>query len=282
MYSFGYVGIIGRPNAGKSTLVNALVGEKVAIVSSKPQTTRDSIIGIMNGENYQVVLVDTPGVHHSKNKLDKFMIKNVRGVLASVDVIVYLVDSSAPFDDEEREYIEKLKGMDTKLFIVKTKQDKPDKCGIESDFYISSLTRHGVDELKNAIIEALPKSEIKNFLYDEEYYTDKSLRFIVGEQIREKCLNHFKHEIPHGIAIDITRYDERADLTVIEADIICERASHKGIIIGKGGQTLKQIGSEAREDIENIVGQKVMLKLFVKVEENWRDNPEKLKGFGYK
>lgn len=282
MYSFGYVGVIGRPNAGKSTLVNVLVGQKVAIVSAKPQTTRDNIMGIMNGKNYQVALVDTPGVHHSKNKLDKFMIKNVRGVLAGVDVVVYLVDGTAPVDDEEKDYIEKLKKMDAKLLLVKTKKDKPSKCELDCDFYISSLTGEGVMQLKSAIIDALPKSKTKNFLYDQDEYTDKSLRFIAAEQIREQCLNLFKHEIPHGIAVDITSFKEGDDLCTIEAEIICERASHKGIIIGKGGQTLKKIGVGARTEIERIMGKKVMLKLFVKVEENWRDKPDKLKNLGYK
>ncbi len=282
MYSCGYVGIVGRPNAGKSTLVNCLVGEKVAIVSAKPQTTRDNIIGIMNGKNYQVILVDTPGVHHSKNKLDKFMMKNVRSVVNGVDLIVYLVDGSRLSDDEEQEYIEKLQSGEIPVVVVRTKSDKPVKFEGKVDYAISSLTGEGIDELRNRMIEAMPKSKTKNFVYDSDYYTDKSVKFLIAEGVREECLNLFKQEVPHGIAIEITRFDEKDDITVIEADIVCEADRHKGIIIGKGGINLKNIGQKGRIYAEELLGQKVLLKLFVRVEENWRDNPNKIKGLGYK
>ncbi len=282
MYSCGYVGVLGRPNAGKSTLVNRLVGQQVAIVSSKPQTTRDNIIGIMNGENYQIILVDTPGVHHSKNKLDKFMMKNVRSAIAGVDVLVYLIDGTHPMGDEEDAYIERLKKEEVPLLVVKTKKDKQNKCDAECDFYISSVSGEGIDELRSKLIELVPEYKEKNFPFDEDYYTDKSIKFLIAEKLRESCLNKFKQEVPHGIAIDITRFEERKELTVIEADIVCEAERHKGIIIGKGGVNLKVIGQQAREYAEELLGQKVLLKLFVKVETNWRDNMGALKSLGYK
>ena len=278
MYSFGYVGVFGKPNAGKSSLVNALVGEKVAIVSHRPQTTRDNILGIMNGENYQLVFVDTPGIHHTKNKLDKVMMKNVRSALASVDLVLYLVDGTVGPDDEEIDYINHIK---EECFVVKTKIDKKGLKTFDCDFEISSLTGKNIQKLKEFLIDKMPKSKVKNFLYDEEYYTDKSVKFLIGEEIREECLNLFEDEIPHGIAVEVVRFDEKEDLVVIEADIVCEHERHKGIIIGKGGKNLKLIGQKARAYAEEILGKKVMLKNFVRVEENWRNAENKLKNLGY-
>lgn len=281
MYSYGYVGIVGRPNAGKSTLVNALVGEKVAIVSSKPQTTRDNIIGIKTGKDYQVVLVDTPGIHKTKTHLDKFMMKNVRSALAGVDVIVYLVDGSKPVSEEEKENIAKLKSEETPVIIVSTKADKQNKAEIQADYEISSITGKNIDALFNAIIKLLPKSKQKNFIYEEDEYTDKSVKFLIAEDIREHALKNLDKEIPHGIAVEITRFERKHNCFAIDADIICEKDSHKGIIIGKGGQNLKKIGEGARLEAEKLLSCKVMLKLFVKVEEGWRDKPNKIISFGY-
>ena len=278
MYSFGYVGVFGKPNAGKSSLVNALVGEKVAIVSHRPQTTRDNILGIMNGENYQLVFVDTPGIHHTKNKLDKVMMKNVRSALASVDLVLYLVDGTVGPDDEEIDYINHIK---EECFVVKTKIDKKGIKTFDCDFELSSLTGKNIQKLKEFLIDKMPKSKVKNFLYDEEYYTDKSVKFLIGEEIREECLNLFEDEIPHGIAVEVVRFDEKEELVVIEADIVCEHERHKGIIIGKGGKNLKLIGQKARAYAEEILGKKVMLKTFVRVEENWRNAENKLKNLGY-
>lgn len=278
MYSFGYVGVFGKPNAGKSSLVNALVGEKVAIVSHRPQTTRDNILGIMNGENYQLVFVDTPGIHHTKNKLDKVMMKNVRSALASVDLVLYLVDGTVGPDDEEIDYINHIK---EECFVVKTKIDKKGLKTFDCNFEISSLTGKNIQKLKEFLIDKMPKSKVKNFLYDEEYYTDKSVKFLIGEEIREECLNLFEDEIPHGIAVEVVRFDEKEELVVIEADIVCEHERHKGIIIGKGGKNLKLIGQKTRAYAEEILGKKVMLKTFVRVEENWRNAENKLKNLGY-
>ena len=281
MYTCGYVAIVGRANAGKSTLLNALIGEKVAIVSDKPQTTRNNILGIRNEKNSQIIFVDTPGIHHSKNHLDRFMMKSVRSALAGVDLILYLVDGSKPTDQEERDYIEKLKNENCPLLIVLTKSDKPLKTDVKADLTISSVKGENLDILLKEILKKLPKSAKKNFIFDEDYYTDRSVKFLVGEYIREEALRLLDKEIPHGIAVDITRFDEKNGITAVEADLICERDSHKGIIIGKGGQTLRKIGEGARKQAEELLGTKVVLKLFVKVEKDWRDKQSQLNSFGY-
>ena len=281
MFTFGYVSVVGKPNAGKSTLINSLVGEKVAIVSDKPQTTRNNILGIKSSDDYQLVFVDTPGIHHSKNHLDKFMMKNVRSALSGVDLIVYLVDSSKFCDQDEKDYIENLKSKETPVLVALTKCDKPKKSDLTGDVEISSYTGENLDVLLQKILEKLPKSEEKKYVYDPEFYTDKSLRFLVSENIREFALKNLDKEIPHGLAVEIIRFEEKENLTVIEADIICEKDSHKGIIIGKQGKTLKKIGEQARKEIETLLGQKVLLKLFVKVEQDWRNKPNKINTFGY-
>ena len=278
MYSFGYVGIIGKTNAGKSSLVNALVGQKVAIVTNRPQTTRDNILGVLNGENYQVVLVDTPGVHRSKNKLDKKMMKNVRSAISGVDLILYLVDGTKTLDEEEKAYYEHLP---QPKMLIKTKLDKKGLKNFNADFEISSLNGTGLEELKNYIIDKMPKSETKNFPFEEDDYTDKSLRFIVAEEIRQNALNILEDEIPHGIAVEIERFEEKENLTIIEAVLVVEEERHKGIVIGKGGKTLKIIGQTTREFAEELLGQKVLLKIFVKVDKDWRNSDNSLKKFGY-
>ena len=279
MYKCGYVGVFGRPNAGKSTLVNSLVGEQVAIVSSKPQTTRDNILGIVNDEKSQIILVDTPGVHHSKNHLDKAMMKNVRSALAGVDVILYLMDGEKMLDEEEEEYIEHLKEYELPLILVKTKKDKSCKNSHDCDFYISSFTGEGLTELKTYILKLLPESKEKNFIFDEDYFTDKSLRFLVAEKVREVALNNLQKEVPHGICVSIEKFEEKESLTIIEANLICEQERHKAIIVGKGGANIKKIGQITREYAENLLGQKVLLKLFVKVDKNWRDRPDKVASY---
>ena len=278
MYSFGYVGVIGKTNAGKSSLVNALVGQKVAIVTNRPQTTRDNILGVLNGENYQVVLVDTQGVHRSKNKLDKKMMKNVRSAISGVDLILYLADGTKALDEEEEEYYAHLP---QPKVLVKTKIDKKGLKNFDADFEISSLNGTGLEDLKNYIIDKMPKSETKNFPFEEDDYTDKSLRFIVAEEIRQNALNILEDEIPHGIAVEIERFEEKENLTIIEAVLVVEEERHKGIVIGKGGKTLKIIGQKAREFAEELLGNKVLLKIFVKVDKDWRNSDNSLKKFGY-
>lgn len=278
MFKAGFVALVGRPNAGKSSLVNSLVGEKVAIISSKPQTTRDNILGIVNGDNFQIVLVDTPGVHHSKNSLDKVMMKSVRSAISGVDLILYLLDGTKEVDDEEIEYI---KHLQTPTIIVRTKIDLKGQKEFKSDFEVSSLTGKNIFELKELILSKLPEYEEEHYIYDKDYYTDKSVKFLISEEIREKALNLLHQEVPHGVAVEIIRFDEREDIVGIDADIICEQERHKGMIIGKGGSVLKNIGSQAREFAEDLLGKTVVLKLFVKVEKDWRNKLQKIKNLGY-
>lgn len=272
----GYVAVLGRPNAGKSSLVNYLVGEEVAIVSHRKQTTRNSIIGIRNGEDYQMIFVDTPGVHHSKNNLDKFMMKNVRSAIAGADVVLYLFDGSLEMDDEEKDYIEMLKTKCENLVLVKTKADKKQLEQTVEAIDVSVENGQKIDILLKKIVELLPE---RAAVYDEELYTDKSISFLVAEKIRGYLLNNIDKEIPHGVAVVITSFEERETLVKIEADIICEREQHKGIIIGKGGSVLKDLGQEARKYVEELLGVKCMLKLFVKVDKDWRN--KNIESYGY-
>ena len=295
-YRFGYVAVLGRPNAGKSTLTNRLVGNKVAIVSPKPQTTRNNILGILTKDDFQLVFIDTPGIHKSKNSLDKYMMKNVRTATTGCDVSIYLIDVSKKISDEELEYIKNLKQKsEVPLIVVLSKIDlvsKPnllpalDKLGkigcVDDIIPLSAKQDKNIDELLSTILKYIEPSSEKNFEYDEDYYTDKSMRFIVSETIREKTLNLLQDEIPHGINIDVVKFDEKEDIVIIEADIICERESHKSIIIGKKGSMLKQIGQDSRHDIEQLLQSKVMLKLFVKTKKNWRNDTSFLNEFGYK
>ncbi len=278
MFKAGYVAVVGLPNAGKSSLVNALVKEKVAIVSSKPQTTRDNIMGIVSTDNYQIVLVDTPGVHHSKNALDKAMMKNVRSAVSGVDLILYLIDGTTMPSKEEKEYIAHLE-VPTK--VIKTKIDLKNLKNFDCDLAISTKTGENLDQLKNMILNYLPSYENKHYIFQPDYYTDKSIKFLIAEEIREKALEILHQEIPHGIALEITRFVEDKNLVHIDADLICENERHKGIIIGKNGQTLKKIGAQARASAEELLSKKVMLNIFVRVEKDWRSKPEKLKNLGY-
>ena len=227
MFRAGYVAIVGRPNAGKSSLVNSLVGEKVAIISSKPQTTRDNILGIVSTNDYQIVFVDTPGVHHSKNLLDRQMMKNVRSAVAGVDLILYLLDGTKSPDEEEIDYIEHLP---SPKCIVRTKTDLKGQKEFGCDIEVSSVTGENLDLLTEKILEFLPEYNEKHYLYDPDYYTDKSVKFIVGEEIREKALNILHQEVPHGIAVEIIRFNESEDIVAIDADIICEQERHKGMV----------------------------------------------------
>lgn len=278
MFKLGYVAIIGKPNAGKSSLINALIKEKVAIISSKPQTTRDNILGILTSEEYQIIFVDTPGIHHSKNSLDRAMMKNVRSAVSGVDLILYLLDGTKMPDEEEKEYIEHL---ETPVIIVRTKIDLPKQKEFDSDIQISSLTGENLDKLLKMVLDKLPEQKEKRYIFEPDYYTDKSVKFIISEEIREKALNLLHQEVPHGIAVEIIRFLEKDNIVEIDADIICEQERHKGMIIGKGGSMLKEIGSLTRKFAESLLGKKVMLKLFVRVEKDWRNKPQKIKNLGY-
>ncbi len=293
MFKSGFVAIIGRPNVGKSTILNALVGEKLAIISPKAQTTRHRTLAIYNDDQSQIIFVDTPGFHKARTKLGEFMVGEVRGSLEDVDVIMLVIDRPR-FGDIETELIEIIKNSGAVKILVVNKLDTIDgeeyleffdqaeKAGIfQSIIGISATLGRGVaqtlDLLKNSLQEG-PQ------YYPSDQLTDQTERTIAGELIREKTLLFLSDEVPHGIAVDIVKMKKRADreLYDIDADIICERASHKGIVIGKGGHTLKGIGKAAREDIERLLGAKVNLKLFVKVREDWRNNFSQLSGLGYK
>lgn len=264
----GYVAVLGLPNAGKSSLVNYLVGEEVAVVSHRRQTTRNSILGILNVENAQIIFVDTPGIHHSKNNLDKFMNKNVRNAIAAADVVLYLFDGSIKMDEEEKEYIENLSKKCEKLLLIQTKSDKKQEKFDFSAISISSQTGNGMKELVEKIVEFLPERQP---IFDEELYTDKSINFLIAEKVRGIMLEEFDKEVPHGVAVVVTSFIEEQSLVKIDIDIICEREQHKGIIIGKGGKMLKKIGSQTREYCQQLLDKKCMINLFVKVDTNWRD-----------
>jgi len=293
-----FIGIIGRPNVGKSTLLNSMLGEKIAITSSKPQTTRNAIRGIYtrteNGEpNCQLVFIDTPGIHKPKNKLGEYMTDTSINTLKEVDTILFLVDSPLEIDRGGDAFIlNKLKGIDTPKILVINKIDKiaPDvfaeiyktyeDLGI-FDFIMGTNALEGknVDILLDKLCE---KAEEGPMFFPADMITDHPERFLVSEIIREKLLMYLEEEVPHGVAVEIEQYEESEKLTRINAAIYCEKQSHKGIIIGKQGHTLKGIGKAAREEIEALIGTKVYLELFVKVKEHWRESTLAISNFGYK
>lgn len=290
----GYISIIGKTNAGKSSLMNGLVGSKVAIVTPKTQTTRNNIIGIMNGEDYQFVFVDTPGIHQTKSHLDKYMMKSVRSASYGVDLILYLIDGTKPAQDEEINYIKSLCEKDCQVIAVITKIDRAkfekvypliDKIRtvdkIVDIVCLSNVTKQNYDVLIDTIKKYIPCYDEKTLIYDEDLYTDKSVKFLVSEIIREKALLLLNEEVPHGIAIDIREFKETEKLATIYVDIICERTSHKNIIIGKGGSIIKKIGEQSRIDIEKLLDKKVMLNLWVRDKKNWRNNLNFLNDVGY-
>jgi GTP-binding protein Era len=277
----GYIGVIGKTNAGKSTLVNTLVGEKVAIVTPKTQTTRSNILGILTEADAQLIFVDTPGIHKSRNHLDKAMMKSVRGAISAVDIILFIIDGTRKIDLSEIEYIKKLS--EKPLIVGVSKMDIARKENVVEILMhlgtieniaaivpLSSKENNNIDELKKEIINILPR---RPFEYDEDMFTDSTIRFMSEEIIREKAMLELKEELPHGVRVEITNFDEKDEqITYIDADLICEKDSHKGIILGKNGEKIKKIASDARSDIENLLGKKIMLKIWVKVIKNWRQN----------
>lgn len=292
-FKSGFVTLIGRPNVGKSTLMNHLIGQKIAITSNKPQTTRNRIQTVYTSERGQIVFLDTPGIHKAKNKLGEYMVTAAEKTLGEVDVVLWLVEPTRFIGAGEKHIAEQLKFCKVPVILVINKIDTVKKVEVPSfiDEYrkilsfadivpVSALRSRNLDTLINCIFKYLPYGPQ---FYDEDTVTDQPQRQIVAEMIREKALRSLEEEIPHGIAVAIDRMTERSDGSVmdIDATIICERDSHKGIIIGKGGAMLKKIGTQARLDIENMLEMKVNLKLWVKVKKDWRDSDFMIKNFGY-
>ena len=265
----GYVAVLGRPNAGKSSLINRLVGEEVAIVTKRQQTTRNNILGIVTNKAYQIIFIDTPGIHHRKNKLDKYMMKNVRLAIGSCDVAIYLIDASREVDDEELDYIKMLKDKAEKLLVVLNKVDKKLVANVDADLKISVQENINIDKLVEEIVKLLPEREM---MYDEDAFTDKSINFLICEHIRGLLLEKLDNEIPHGVAVVVDKVKELSNKVFIDISIIVEKERHKGFIIGKNGLFIKDVGISAREYAETLFRKQVVLHLFVKVDENWRSN----------
>lgn len=295
-FKSGFVTLIGRPNVGKSTLMNHLIGQKIAITSRKPQTTRNRIQTVYTDEEKgQIVFVDTPGIHKARNKLGEYMVNVAEKSLKDVDVVLWLVEPSNFIGAGEQHIIEKLKRITTPVILIINKIDTVKKEEVLSfiDTYrkvydfaeivpLSALRGENTAILPDLIFKYLPYGPM---FYDEDTVTDQPERQIVAELIREKALHALDEEIPHGIAVSIDRMKQRqgkSPITDIEATIICERESHKGIIIGKGGAMLKKIGSNARFEMERLLECKVNLKLWVKVKKDWRDSDFLIKNFGYR
>lgn len=292
-FKSGFVAIIGRPNVGKSTLLNAILGEKVAIVSKKPQTTRNKIRGIKNSENAQIIFLDTPGIHTAKGYLNEFMIREAMSALEDVDSIVYLAEAARKIDQEDIFIVEGLKKLKCPVIlgINKTDMVTKDKLLPLIDEYsrlypfkeiipLSAVKMDGIDTLLNLIIKLLPQGPK---YFSDDIFTDMSERFIAAEIIREKVFELTKQEIPYSTVVVVDRFKENLQkkLISISATINVERDSQKGIIIGKGGNMLKQIGTRARIDIERLLGTKIYLELFVKVQKDWTKDKRSLKEFGY-
>lgn len=286
------VTVCGRPNVGKSTLINTLVGEKIAIVSSKPQTTRNRISAVVNRDDTQYIFLDTPGFHPSRTKLDQYMERVVRSSVADVDAVLMLVEPTAEIFPKEEELMENIRSTCVPAILAINKIDRvsPEKLLPVMALYgernvfraivpISAKTGDGIEDLFHTLHEYASEGPA---LYPEDMITDQPERQICAELVREKLLSCLDKEVPHGTAVEITRFREREDgLAEIEATIYCEKESHKGIIIGKHGAMLKKIGAEARRDMEALLGTKVFLQTWVKVRENWRDSDAQLKNFGY-
>lgn len=286
----GFVAILGQPNVGKSTLLNAILKEKVSIVSPKPQTTRNKILGILNDDDGQIVFIDTPGIHNSHNKLDEYMNKAILNAKEDVDVILYVIDGTKKITEQTIETLNKYTKNTENIILVVNKIDDttyaklyPElvKCNglenIKDIVPVSALKSKNLEELIK-VIKSYMKDDVRYF--DDDIYTDKSLKFLVAEIIREKALWLLQDELPHGIAVDITRFSE-GELCEIDVDLIVERQNHKQIVIGKNGLKLKDIGTKSRLDIEKLLDKKVMLKIFVKVKEDWRNSSSTVKSLGY-
>lgn len=288
----GYVALIGRANAGKSTLVNVLVGEKVAIVSPKPQTTRDAIMGVITEPDYQIVFIDTPGIYRAKNALSQTMAKTTETTAKGVDLILFVMDGHAGLSDSDIELARRYSKGKMPMIIAYTKIDIMPREnipadikrlydeGIECDVYpVSARKGINLKKLVSAIVDKLPEGEK---VIVDDIVSDKSEKFMIAEIMREKILLKFDKEIPHGVAIVINTFEKQENgVYDINLDIVCEKANHKAILIGRQGAALKEVSSFARKDMEKFLGAKVYLTTYVKVKEDWRDRPSLLDSFGY-
>ena len=292
MKKTGFIAIVGRANVGKSTLLNAMLGEKISIVSKKPQTTRNRIMGILTKGDNQFVFVDTPGMHKPKTQLGTYMVKAINGAVADVDAAILVADAAYLPGEIEKKLIEKLRGLDLPILLVLNKTDLATPAQIAetitayaalgeyaSVIPLCAMKNDGIAIVLDEAEKVLPEGD---FIFDEDELTDQPERQIASEVIREKILRTTDDEIPHGCAVVIEEFKESRDMVKIRAEIYCERESHKRILIGKGGATLKTIGSYAREDLEKFFGVKIYLDLWVRVKENWRDKPSAVYDFGYK
>lgn len=290
MHKAGFVNIIGNPNVGKSTLMNAFVGEKLSIITSKAQTTRHRILGIVNGDNFQVVLSDTPGIIKPAYELQESMMDFVKSAFEDADVLIYMVEIGEQ-ELKDEAFFKKITNSKIPVLLLLNKIDKSDQTQLETQVQlwaqkvpnaeiipISALESFNVTEVFNRIVELLPESPP---FYPKDQLTDKPERFFVNETIREKILMHYKKEIPYAVEIDTEEFFEEDDIIRIRSVIMVERDTQKGIIIGHKGTALKRVGIEARKDLETFFGKQVHLELYVKVNKNWRSNQQQLKRFGY-
>lgn len=292
MFKSGFVTIIGRPNVGKSTLLNHIMGEKLSIVSSKPQTTRNNIQTILTGEEYQMVFVDTPGIHKPRHKLGEYMVKTAQESINEVDLVLFVTTPEVQVNKGDEHILEELKSLDVPVFLVINKIDEnlqervaetiknySESFKFTEVIPISAIKGKNTDKLIELMVQYIPEGPK---YYPEDMITDQQEKFIVAEIIREKALRLLTEEVPHGIAVDIINMKkDNKGIYNIEGSLLCEKESHKGIIIGKGGAMLKKISQYSREDIEKFLDSKVYLKLWVKVKKEWRDNLITLKELGY-
>jgi GTP-binding protein Era len=287
----GFVAVVGRANAGKSTLVNVMVGEKVAIVSPKPQTTRDRILGVLTTEDYQIAFIDTPGLYKADNLLNSVMQKTANDSCADVDLVLYVLDAHDGISDTDRKLLEKYSSLSAPTVLALTKTDIMPESLLISEIKelssgnfeivpVSARKNRNVKELLKVIVDKLPEGEK---LFTEDIVSDRSEKFMISEIMREKILLKFDKEIPHGVAIIINEFklSENGKTYRISLDIVCEKANHKAILIGKGGSAIKEVSSFARQDMEKFLGRKVFLTTYVKVKEDWRNSTFLMKEYGY-